>query len=89
MKSIGETMAIGRNFEECFLKGIRMMNTSFTTFQSNYGYIQEMDMDQLIEELKNPSDKRMFVLFESFYRGISVEDVFNYTLINKWYLTKI
>ena len=89
MKSIGETMAIGRNFEECFLKGIRMMNTNFTTFQDNYGYIQAMELEELIKELKNPSDKRIFVLFEAFYRGMSIEDVFNYTLINKWYLTKI
>ena len=89
MKSIGETMSIGRNFEETFLKSVRMTYETFDTLKNTPQHIKDMDKKELIFELENPSDKRVFILFECFYRGMTVDEVFLSVPINKWYLNKI
>ena len=86
MKSVGEVMAIGRTFEECFLKGLRMMEEKFISF-SDEKWKGLLD-SELISLLKNPNDKRIFIIFEAFLRGYSIEDIFNWTKINKWFLYK-
>lgn len=88
MKSIGEIMAIGRTFEECFLKGLRMMCDNFISLSENITYVKKMNDEELIQELKIPSDKRIFVIFECLNRKLSVNEIHAYTKINKWYLNK-
>ena len=88
MKSIGEIMAIGRTFEECFMKGLRMMNDNFISFSTSTPKLKRMTNDELVKELKKQTDNRIFVIFEAFNRDMRVDDVNNYTLINKWFLNK-
>jgi carbamoyl-phosphate synthase large subunit/carbamoyl-phosphate synthase small subunit len=88
MKSIGEIMAIGRTFEECFMKGLRMMNDNFISFSTSTPKLKRMTNDELVKELKKQTDNRIFVIFEAFNRDMCVDDVNNYTLINKWFLNK-
>ncbi|KZT38386.1 carbamoyl-phosphate synth [Sistotremastrum suecicum HHB10207 ss-3] len=83
MKSVGEVMSIGRTFEETIQKAIRAIDDSFTGFAKN-------DLvDDIDEELTNPTDKRMFAISTAFHRGYSVEQVWKLTNIDKWFLTKL
>lgn len=84
MKSVGEVMAIGRNFEETIQKAIRMID------DRNLGFYYNDDEEINIEnELKNPSYNRIQIIAKSFDEGYSVEDVYNLTKIDKWFLHKL
>src|SRR5690625_2935404 len=87
MKATGEIMAIGRTFEESFLKGIRSLEVGNGDF--HLPYLEEEPEDELIERLKEADDERIFVIAEMFRRGHSVDTLFNYTKIDRFFLTKI
>ncbi len=87
MKSVGEVMAIGRNFEEAIQKAARMLND---------GYKGVMDMDYLseskkvlLERLKTPDTKRLFTICSALYAGVSVETIQKMTRIDPWFLSKL
>lgn len=87
MKSVGEVMAIGRNFEESFQKAIRMVDSSNTGFEAkNWSSKTE---HQLREELENPTDQRIFAIKEAFNRGYTVDQLFELTKITRWFLHKL
>ncbi|KAF7971570.1 hypothetical protein HWV62_20816 [Athelia sp. TMB] len=83
MKSVGEVMSIGRTFEETFQKAIRCIDDQFSGFAHN-DYVEDID-----EELVNPTDKRLFAISTAFHRGYSVDKVWQMTNIDKWFLTKL
>ncbi|EIW77899.1 carbamoyl-phosphate synth [Coniophora puteana RWD-64-598 SS2] len=83
MKSVGEVMAIGRSFEETIQKAIRAIDDSFLGF-SNNDFVEDID-----EELVNPTDKRIFAIASAFHRGYSVDKIWQMTNIDKWFLTKL
>ncbi|KAJ3284959.1 hypothetical protein HDU79_007727 [Rhizoclosmatium sp. JEL0117] len=83
MKSVGEVMSVGRNFEETFQKAIRNVEYSFTGFSQNK-YIENID-----EELKNPSDQRVFAIANALHKGYSVDKIHDMTSIDKWFLYKL
>ncbi|MCF6171969.1 MAG: carbamoyl-phosphate synthase (glutamine-hydrolyzing) large subunit [Bacteroidales bacterium] len=85
MKSVGEVMAIGRNFEEAIQKGLRMIGLGMHGFTAN----KELKIDDIEGELSNPTDTRIFVIAEAFRQGWSVEDVFTATKIDRWFLEKL
>ncbi|KAJ3153260.1 hypothetical protein HDU89_000891 [Geranomyces variabilis] len=85
MKSVGEVMAIGRNFEETIQKALRAVDYSFSGFAENE-IIDEADID---EELSHPSDERMFAIANAFHRGYTVDRVWELTQIDKWFLNKL
>jgi len=83
MKSVGEVMAIGRNFEEALQKAIRMLQVGM------YGLVcNDIAFDDLKKELENPTDKRIFAIAEAI-ENHSVEEVHSLTRINKWFLHKV
>lgn len=87
MKSVGEVMAVGRNFEESFQKAIRMVDSSYTGFeQRNWGSKTE---HELLDELQNPTDQRVFALKEAFNRGYTVDQLHELTRITTWFLHKL
>jgi carbamoyl-phosphate synthase large subunit len=86
MKSVGEIMAIGRSFEEAIQKGIRMVGAGMHGFVGNRG---EMEIDNIDEELKNPTDRRIFAIAEAMYKGYSVDKIWEITRIDKWFLQKL
>ncbi|MEI6680641.1 MAG: carbamoyl-phosphate synthase (glutamine-hydrolyzing) large subunit, partial [Mariniphaga sp.] len=86
MKSVGEIMAIGRSFEEAIQKGIRMVGAGMHGFVGNRG---EMEIDNIDDELKNPTDRRIFAIAEAMYKGYSVDKIWEITRIDKWFLQKL
>jgi carbamoyl-phosphate synthase/aspartate carbamoyltransferase len=87
MKSVGEVMAIGRNFEETIQKAIRAIDPQFYGFGKN-DFTAESDED-LQHELSHPSDKRIFAIANCFARGYTVDQIWEYTRIDKWFLRKL
>ncbi|KAK1216897.1 Carbamoyl-phosphate synthase [Marasmius sp. AFHP31] len=83
MKSVGEVMSIGRTFEETIQKAIRAIDDQFAGFAKN-DYVEDVD-----EELVNPTDKRIFAISTAFHRGYSVDKIWQMTNIDKWFLTKL
>ncbi len=84
MKSVGEVMAIGRNFEEVFQKAIRMLNIGLKGLACS-----KIRFGNLNKELKQPTDKRMFAIAEAIKRGYSIERIHQLTRVDKWFLFKI
>ncbi|TPX69761.1 hypothetical protein SpCBS45565_g02192 [Spizellomyces sp. 'palustris'] len=85
MKSVGEVMAIGRNFEETIQKAIRAVEYNFIGFSEN----DIIDQDKIDEELQNPSDQRLFAIANALHKGYSVDRVWELTNIDKWFLNKL
>jgi carbamoyl-phosphate synthase large subunit len=85
MKSVGEVMAIGRNFEEAIQKGLRMIGQGMHGFVAN----KELTLDNLDEALSHPTDKRIFQLANAFKAGYSVDRIFELTKIDRWFLYKL
>lgn len=85
MKSVGEVMAIGRSFEEAMQKGLRMIGSGMHGFIAN----REFSIANLEKALSNPTDVRIFAIAEAFRRGMGVEEVFQLTKIDRWFLEKL
>ena len=85
MKSVGEVMAIGRNFEEAIQKGLRMIGQGMHGFVEN----KELKIDDIDAALREPTDKRVFVISKAMHKGYSVDDIHELTKIDKWFLEKL
>ncbi|MCI6490893.1 MAG: carbamoyl-phosphate synthase (glutamine-hydrolyzing) large subunit [Prevotella sp.] len=86
MKSVGEVMAIGRNFEEAIQKGLRMIGQGMHGFVEN----KEFEIDDIESALKAPTDKRIFVIAKALKRKIyNVNQIHEMTKIDKWFLEKL
>ena len=85
MKSVGEVMAIGRTFEEAIQKGLRMIGQGMHGFVGN----KELVIPDLEKALREPTDKRVFVISKAFCSGYTVEQVHELTKIDKWFLEKL
>ncbi len=85
MKSVGEVMAIGRTFEEAIQKGLRMIG------QGMHGFIEnrESSVIDIDHALKEPTDKRIFVIESAFRKGYDVDKIHELTKIDKWFLYKL
>ncbi|CEP63861.1 carbamoyl-phosphate synthase (glutamine-hydrolyzing) CPA2 LALA0_S09e04148g [Lachancea lanzarotensis] len=84
MKSVGEVMAIGRNFEEAFQKAIRQIDPSFLGFQGSDEFGDDLD-----EVLANPTDRRWLAIGQALiYEGYSVEKVHELSKVDAWFLHK-
>jgi carbamoyl-phosphate synthase large subunit len=86
MKSVGEIMSIGRSFEEAIQKGIRMVGIGMHGFVANK---EEITINQIDEELINPTDRRIFAIAEAFNKGYTVDDIYEKTKIDRWFLQKL
>jgi carbamoyl-phosphate synthase large subunit len=87
MKSVGETMAIGRTFKEAFQKGLRSLETGCTGFGAGKNFnLSEMDSIDLDKGLTTPNSQRIFHIYEALTRNYSTEQLFDLTKIDPWYL---
>lgn len=84
MKSVGEVMAIGRTFEEAIQKAIRMLQIGMYGLVGNKVYFK-----RLTQELKYPTDKRIFAVVNSLIKGTKPEKISKLTGIDKWFIEKI
>ena len=85
MKSVGEVMAIGRNFEETLQKAIRMLGTGAKGLVAN----EKFTTSSMEDSLTKPSDERLFAVVDAFKQGYSIDRVHELTRIDKWFLHKI
>ncbi|KAI9686226.1 MAG: hypothetical protein M1822_003881 [Bathelium mastoideum] len=85
MKSVGEVMSIGRNFEEAIQKAIRAVDINNLGFNETTA-LMSIDIDT---ELQTPSDQRMFALANAMHNGYSVQKIWELTKIDKWFLTRL
>ena len=85
MKSVGEVMAIGRTFEEAIQKGLRMIGQGMHGFVEN----KELVIPDIDKALREPTDKRIFVISKAFRAGYTVEQVHGLTKIDRWFLEKL
>ena len=88
MKSVGEVMAIGRTFQESFQKALRGLETGVSGLDPILEDGGDAE-DTLIHELKVPGANRPWYIGEAFRRGMSLDQVFEYTNIDRWYLIQI
>ena len=88
MKSVGEVMAIGRTFEEVVQKAIRMLDIGMKGFVANDLKPIE-DLNELKYALRHPSDLRLFRIAEALKKGISIDEIYRLTQIDKWFLYKL
>lgn len=85
MKSVGEVMSIGRTFEEAIQKGLRMIGQGMHGFVGN----KELKVQDIDKALREPTDKRIFVLSQALLSGYSIERIYELTKIDKWFLHKL
>ena len=85
MKSVGEVMAIGRNFEEAIQKGLRMIGQGMHGFVEN----KELEIDDIDAALREPTDKRIFVISKAMHKGYTIDQIHELTKIDHWFLHKL
>ena len=85
MKSVGEVMAIGRTFEEVIQKGLRMIGQGMNGFIENKA-LNVADIDRALRE---PTDKRIFVIENALRAGYTVDQIHELTKIDRWFLQKL
>ena len=85
MKSVGEVMAIGRNFEEALQKGLRMIGQGMHGFVEN----KELEIADIDASLREPTDKRVFVISKAMHKGYTVDQIHDLTKIDRWFLQKL
>ncbi len=85
MKSVGEVMAIGRNFEEAIQKGLRMIGQGMHGFVGN----RDISFDNIEEELVKPTDMRIYAISAAFEAGYDIDTIHRLTKIDKWFLIRL
>ncbi len=89
MKSVGEVMAMGRTFQESLQKAIRGMETGVTGFNEIVDESSDNILEQIEKELRVPRADRLWYVADAFRHGLSVEDVFELSFIDPWFLVQI
>src|ERR1700716_1962699 len=84
MKSVGEVMAIGRNFQESLQKALRGLEVGVDGFN-----LKSVDMDKIEDELAYPRGERLWYVADAFGVGMSLEDIQRFTKIDPWFLVQI
>ena len=84
MKSVGEVMAIGRTFQESLQKALRGLEIDVDGFSE-----KSTDKDEIIKELREPGPERLWFLGDAFRVGLSIEEIFQHSKIDPWFLYQI
>ena len=85
MKSVGEVMAIGRNFEEAIQKGLRMIGQGMHGFVEN----KELEIPDIDAALREPTDKRVFIISKAMHKDYTIDQIHELTKTDKWFLQKL
>ncbi|GHG52336.1 carbamoyl-phosphate synthase large chain [Flavimobilis marinus] len=89
MKSVGEAMAMGRNFTEALGKALRSIDKSGTTFHWDGEPVAGEALDALLAQASRPTEQRLVQVQQALRAGASIEQVFEATKIDPWYLDQI
>jgi carbamoyl-phosphate synthase large subunit len=88
MKSVGEAMAIGRTFKEALQKALRSLEIKRFGLIAD-GADKDVDLETLRLKLAIPNAERIFFIGQAFAKGASIEEVFDLTKIDKWFLRNV
>ncbi|QJC37714.1 carbamoyl-phosphate synthase large subunit [Enterobacteriaceae endosymbiont of Donacia bicoloricornis] len=90
MKSVGEVMSIGRSFQESIQKALCSLEIGINGFDPKINLFKnEKNYNLIIKELKKPGPDRIRFIADAMRVGISIEDIYNYSKIDKWFLIQI
>jgi carbamoyl-phosphate synthase large subunit len=84
MKSVGEVMAIGRTFQESFQKALRGLETGISGLDE-----RSTERDEIVDEIGNAGPERVLYVADAFRIGMSLDEVFEETAIDPWFLAQI
>ena len=84
MKSVGEVMAMGRTFQESFQKALRGLETGIDGLSE-----RSTDREEIIEEIGEAGPERILFVGDAFRIGMSLEEIFEETAIDPWFLAQI
>ena len=87
MKATGEVMAIGTSFEQALMKAVRGAEISLTSLDSPK--LAALDDDEIRRRLYDCDDERLFVIYQALKRGVSVDEIYDITKMDRWFLCKI
>lgn len=87
MKATGEVMSISDSFESAIMKAVRGAELGFNTL--HVPFVTELSDEELEQKLCEPTDIRLFLVYEALYRGKSVDELFDITKIDRWFLYKL
>ncbi len=87
MKATGEVMAIGSSFEQAIMKAVRGAEISLDTL--NHPKFVHMTADELRGEIKKMTDERLFAVYAALKNGVSADEVYAVTKIDRWFLYKL
>ena len=88
MKSVGEAMAIGRNFTEALQKALRSLESKDAPFDWSHKWV-ELDKDALLEEIKIPHDGRLKKVMDALRAGATQQEIFDATAIDPWFVDQL
>src|SRR3546814_3137358 len=88
MKSVGEAMAIGRNFTEALQKALRSLEKPEAVFDWTQEVV-ELDKPALLEEIKVPTDGRLKRVMDAIRSGATPEEHFESTRIDPWFVDQL
>jgi len=88
MKSVGESMAIGRTFQESFQKALRSLETGCDGWSLPRSW-KRLPADKVVYNMRVPNPDRMLVIKQAFEDGITEEEIFEYTKIDPWFLSQL
>ncbi len=86
MKSVGEVMAIGRTFKEALNKAVCGLEIGH--YSVSFGR-SEIDREKIIEKLITPNSERLFFVAQALRIGLSIDDIYGHTKIDRWFLAQI
>ena len=89
MKSVGEVMAIGRSFQESLQKALRGLEIGVSGLDPAFGWDNDESVQAMRHELANPGPRRLWCVADAFRSGMSMEDVFQVSKIDPWFLAQI
>ncbi len=84
MKSVGEVMAMGRSFQESFQKALRGLETGIDGLTE-----RSTDREEIVQEIGEPGPERILFLADAFRIGMSLQEVFDETAVDPWFLAQI
>ncbi|KAK6229378.1 hypothetical protein SCA6_018329 [Theobroma cacao] len=88
MKSVGESMALGRTFQESFQKAVRSLECGYSGWGCAKVKELDWDWDQLKYSLRVPSPDRIHAIYAAMKKGMKVDEIYELSLIDKWFLTQ-
>ena len=86
MKATGEVMGVGRTIEESMLKAIRSLEIK--AYHLELKYLKDYSVEQILELIDRHTDERPFAICEAFRRGITIDEIYEHTKIDRFFLEK-